>query len=365
MNIYFRVRKSLNISSINLFCRNKMIDMSKSNLGYRDPKILEELYWKRNLSLREIAKLFSLKSDKTILNYMKKFNIPRRPSDRRDYPKLLFSENLSEKAYLIGLRAGDIYVHKKGKLIGVDTTSSKEALIKMLKNIFEKYTRVNIREVTGKNAGITGKEWKFSCWLHPSFEFLVEKPLSIPSWILKDTNSFYSFLAGYADSEGSWVITEHKKYNGKYKDIFFSLGSCDKTILEQIHERLKELGFHSHLYLVRKAGVNTGIGICNFDLYRVMILRAKEVVKLAKILLPLSQHEEKKEDMLEIIALEPFFKRTSSIDVSCPLCGHEKLWRCGFIVSKNKKYLRYRCPKCKKCFSGKKLKRVRLEHANN
>jgi hypothetical protein len=269
---------------------------------------------------------------------------------------------LSEKAYLIGLRAGDIYAHKKGKLIGVDTTSSKEAFIKMLKNIFKKYTQVNVREVTGKNAGITDKEWKFNCWLHPSFEFLVEKPLSIPSWILEDTNLFYSFLAGYADGEGSWVITEHKKYNGKYKDIFFSLGSCDKTILEQIHERLKELGYHSHLYLVRKAGVNTSVGICNFDLYRVMILRVKEVIKLAKILLPLSHHEEKKKDMLEIIALEPFFKRTSSIDIPCPLCGYKKLWRCGFVVLKNGKYLRYRCPKYKKYFSEKKL---RLEHANN
>jgi predicted DNA-binding protein YlxM (UPF0122 family) len=47
---------------------------------------LRELYWDRGLSQRKIAKLFDV-SQKTIHNWMKRFNIPRRQFNRPDITK--------------------------------------------------------------------------------------------------------------------------------------------------------------------------------------------------------------------------------------------------------------------------------------
>lgn len=327
--------KSLNISNDNIMYRNRVVAMNNSNVSCSDnPKILEALYQKGDLSLQQIMKIFGFES-----------------SDK-NYPKVPFSGNLKEKAYMIGLRTGDIYARKHFNLIWIENTSPKLSQFKLFKSVFGKYGIVKFYE---KKGGATEKTIRTYSFLDNSFDFLISKPNEIPKWILENDEYFYSFLAGYMDCEGSWIITEHKKYNGKYKDIIFSLGTCDKIVLEQIHQKLKELEFESHLYLVRKAGVNTGIGICNFDLYRVMIMRVKDVIRLAKILLPLSKHEEKQNNALKIIELESFFKRAISLEIPCLSCGYKKLWKCGFWEYKDKKYPRYMCPKCRKYFSEKKL----------
>ena len=182
------------------------------------------------------------------------------------------------------------------------------------------------------------------------------KPKSIPKWIIKDNELFYYFLAGYCDSEGSWIITQHSKYDGKYKDIIFSLGACDKTVLEQIHQKLKEHGFNSHLYMVRKKGVYDK-RICNLDLYRVMVTNRGSVVRLAKILLPISKHDDKRNAKLRIINYNKLYlkrkeakrKKLGTVRVSCINCGHKKVWKNGYSYSmyKDKKYRRYKCPTCK------------------
>jgi len=268
------------------------------------------------------------------------------------YPRCSFSNEPSERAYVLGLRSGDIYARKHYRSVIVEVTSPKSEQIEMFKNIFSKYGKIICYE---KRSKVTGKTTRAYCFLNESFNFLIQKTQLIPDWILKNNSLFYSFLSGYVDSEGSWIITEHKKYDGKYKDLVFSLGTCDKVILEQVHRKLKELGFNSHFYLVRKAGVHTNIGICNFDLYRVMLMRAKDVIKLAKILLPLSKHEGKRDKILKIIELEPSFKRMLSPEIPCPLCNHKKIWRRGSGEGKIK-YQRYICPNCKKNFSEKTLR---------
>lgn len=317
-------------------------------------EVLEELYWKEGLSLSKIAKMHDMKSPNGIAYYMDKFNLARRPSSRKDYPKKPFSGNLEEKAYLIGLRTGDINARKHCRLITACTTSPKAAQMKMFREVFGKYSYVNEYSAKG---GFTEKTRKIGCYLHPSFNFLIEKPKSIPNRILSNERSFYSFLAGYCDSEASWILTEHKKYAGKWKDLVFSLGSCDKTILKQINQKLKELDFNSHFYLVRKKGIYDTRN-CNLDLYRVMIMKHKDIVRLASVLLPLSKHKEKQKAMLRLINYEKKNadkkiakkKKLGTINMCCPNCGHRKVWRNGFKKYKNTKYLRFKCPLCKKEF---------------
>lgn len=312
--------------------------------------LLENYYWEQGYSLSQISKLFGTISPDTVRYRMKKYNIPRRPSDRKNYIRFRFSGDMNEKAYLMGFRTGDLHAFKHCRLIKIETTSPRNALVNMFKKAFEKYGKVIVRETKG---GYTEKTNRIYCFLDSSFEFIINKPKIIPDWILKDESLFYSFLAGYCDGEASWIITQHKKYEGRYKDLVFSLGTCDKDVLEQIHQKLKELGFRSHLYMVRKRGVY-GERVCNFDLYRVMIHRVKDVIKLAKTLLPLSLHEEKRNKMLEIIKLESSFKRALALEIPCPLCNYTKLWKLGFSQYKNR-YQRYVCPSCRKNFTENTL----------
>ncbi len=320
-------------------------------------ELLEELYIKKKLSTRQISKIIGL-SQKSVLKYLREFEVPVRTSANAliKYSRQSFSGDLCEKAYLLGLRTGDIHTRRHAQSIVAETTSPIRAQEKMFTDCFEKYGKVVSYE---KKGGMTERTRRIYCALNGSFEFLLEKPQSIPGWILKDDGLFYSFLAGYADSEGSWIITGHKKYNGLYKDLFLSIATCDKAILEQINKKLKELGFKSHLYLVRKKG-QYGNRICNFDLHSVRITRVKDVMNIAKILLPLSKHDNKKNKMQEMIELEPTFKRLQSPEIPCPNCNHNKLWKLGFRENKKGKFRRYVCPSCNSRFAELLNKR----HAN-
>lgn len=318
-------------------------------------EILNDLYWKKGNSLSQIAKRFGMRSQNAVTYHMDKFGIKRRPSSRKNYIRFEFSGNLNEKAYLIGLRTGDIHARKHCRLIAVSMTSPKSTQMKMFRTSFAKYSHINEYECNG---GFTQKSRQVRCYLHPSFKFLIEKSKTIPNWIMKNNELFYYFLAGYCDSEASWIITEHKKYDGRWKDLIFSLGTSDKKILQQIHQKLKEFGFNSHLYMVKKKGTeNTinGIIIRNFDLYRVMMMSHKDVVKLAKILLPLSKHEDKQKAKLRIINYnevnlkrkELKRKNLGTVKMLCIKCGHKKVWKNGYSKYKDKKYTRYKCPLCK------------------
>ncbi|MHA1593282.1 MAG: hypothetical protein ACTSXJ_08395 [Candidatus Baldrarchaeia archaeon] len=72
---------------------------------------LYELYWKRNLSLREIAEKFGVR--KTTVYRWEKLNIPTRDwhsakFGKRKYP--IFNGDKCVKAYMIGFRLGDLNI---------------------------------------------------------------------------------------------------------------------------------------------------------------------------------------------------------------------------------------------------------------
>lgn len=326
-------------------------DFMKTNIQEEE---LRKLYWEKNLSTLQIAKILGFRSKSSVLNHMMKFGIPRRPSDKKNYFRKPFSGNLDEKAYLLGLRTGDLFAKKHFNLILISMTSPKAAQMKMFNEAFGGYAHITEREAKG---GFTETTRRADSLLHPSFEFLAEKNSSIPFWILQNNQLFYFFLAGYCDAEASWIVTEHKRYKGRWKDLVFSLGTCDKNILEQINQKLRDLGFNSHLYLVRRKGIY-GTRVCNFDLYRVMMSNHDDIVRLAKILLSFSKHDDKKKAMMKVIdyrndAIKKLLlKRQNSgtVKIQCIYCNHKKVWRNGFSKYKNKKYRRYKCPQCKKEF---------------
>jgi len=324
---------------------NRMIKVDKNKL--------EELYVNQRLDGRHISKILGV-SPWTIWNRLKIYGLPVRR--QIPHPKFSFSGNLEEKAYILGFRTGDLYaIRKSPNCIKVESSSSQPVFLKTFGKIFSKY---GILKVYERHGNITEKTFKILCYLDSSFEFLINKLDKIPQWIIESDKHFFAFLAGYIDAEGSWIIANHRVKKWNYKDSIFSLGSCNKAILEQIHQKLKELGFNSHLYLTRKKGTKTQIGKYNSDFYRIRIY-GKNVEKLAKIILPIGLHEDKQKDMSNIIRLEKTkIEKLGTINIPCLYCNHKNVSKSGSYLYKNVRYQRYRCPICKKIFSEQTIKRV-------
>jgi transposase-like protein len=319
-------------------------------------EILEDLYLKRRLSTTQVGQLLKISQWNTRV-WLKRFGIPTRSlsETRTKYPKTPFSGDLQEKAYILGLRTGDLYATPHRKLIRVEASSSKLIFIKMFEEIFSKYSVVKVYETKSK---ITEKSFKTYCYLDLSFEFLIKKLDEIPEWVLKDDKLFSAFLSGYVDAEGSWIITEHKIKKWKYKDPMFSIKSCDKAVLHQIHQKLRELGFKAHIRLERKAGTSTQLGKYHSDLYRVVIY-GKDVAKLARVILPFSHHEDKQKKIRKIIELEKTkIEKLGTVEVPCIYCGRKKVSKHGGYFYKGRRFQRYRCPICKEVFSVQTIKKL-------
>ena len=250
---------------------------------------MKKLYLTKRLNTIEIAKEFGV-SHSTVSNWIKKHRIPMRSRSERQIklPKITFSGKLCEKAYMLGLRAGDLNAYKKGKFVRIQLTTTHPALEKTVKSVFGNYA--SIGRCVHFHKGKTHIEWIIYANLHKSFGFLIHKPRRIPSWIMGDGRLFYSFLAGYVDAEGNFQVAKSNENDVRF---MFRLRAFDKNILKQIKNRLEESGFTAAFYLDIKSGYMTTFGRTNNDCYGVRIYRRNHVLRLIKILLKRSRHDEK------------------------------------------------------------------------
>ncbi|MCK4335298.1 MAG: hypothetical protein KAW40_01075, partial [Candidatus Aenigmarchaeota archaeon] len=246
---------------------------------------LEKLYWKRNLTTSQIAEKFGIKHGGTVLKKLKKHGIPSKTVSQALTKKFKrdFSGNLEEKAYFMGLRAGDFYAKQQHKSVRMQTTTTHLAQIELLKNAFEKYgeNRVYLSKNKARE-----DEWFIYVDLRPSFDFLLSKPNKIPEWVLEINKYFYNFLAAYMDCEGTWnVIKSHEKHTR----FIFRIKTGDKKILEQIREKLISDNYTVQLYLDSKKGRMGTYGPSRSEIYNLTLYRKGEVISLINLLLPLSK----------------------------------------------------------------------------
>jgi len=256
----------------------KQIKAEKPN--YKDAETLKRLYEKEKLSTYKLAEKFEV-SQATIQYWMGKHGISRR--DRieasieasEEYPKKPFSCDPEEKAFMLGLRAGDIYAKRHGFNIRFNTTTTQKWMRKLMQNVYGRYGYYHETPMFNKDTN----QYEFSSYSltdGESFQFALEKPTEVP----KDL-SFYPFLAGYVISDGNWTISP------VYKNLqfHFQLQTTDPELLKQVKERLEEEGFHPNFRPVSKAGEG-GFGYTK-DYYGVFLERKKEVVSLIEKLLPI------------------------------------------------------------------------------
>ena len=259
----------------------KKVDITK--------KVLKDLYLNKKMSSLKIAEKLGNINARTIRKKLKKFGIPTRSLSEaltRKF-KRVFPNDLNEKAYFLGLRAGDFYAKWIRKSIRVQTTTTHLAQIDLLKNAFRNYGETCVYLAKNKSRE---DEWFVYVDLDSSFRFLLKKPNKISDWILKDKKYFFQFLAAYMDCEGSWKI---QKSHQKHIRFMFKIRTGDLKILKQIKKKLEILNYHPYLYLKSKKGVKTSYGMYNQDIFDLTVNRTEEVISLINKLLPLSKHSEK------------------------------------------------------------------------
>ncbi|MCX7841252.1 MAG: hypothetical protein N2559_17580, partial [Anaerolineae bacterium] len=201
---------------------NKTVHLNREELEY--------LYLVERLGIDAIAARLKT-SHGSVWRALDEYGITRRDlSDAcTKHHRANFSGDLREKAYLIGLRLGDLWVSKNkpgigSKTILVSCHSSSHEQIELVRSLFEIYGHVHITTYLDGSAQIV-------CYLNETFEFLLPKEDAIPDWILNSADYFVSFLAGYVDAEGSFCVPR----NGCAQ---FQLKSCDVCIIHTIRNFL-------------------------------------------------------------------------------------------------------------------------------
>jgi hypothetical protein len=244
---------------------------------------LREIYWNRRLSLHKIGILFG-KSASSVLQEMRKQGVGTRTLSEAMtvFEKLPFSNDPNEKAYLQGLRAGDLHTARHGLSIRATVSTTHPAMLELVKDLFGRYGRV---VASPKFLRKTNQfEWEIYGYLHASFDFLV-KPLEVTD------ESFLSFFAGFFDAEGTIYI--FKQHRSTTTGLRVEVSSCNRDLLLLIAEKLRRMGYGAYLpeKPVRKKGETIGYGPYNEDFWRLCLTRSDEALKLLRSL-PL-RHREK------------------------------------------------------------------------
>ncbi|HEX6976920.1 MAG TPA: hypothetical protein VF185_00990 [Patescibacteria group bacterium] len=293
-----KISKLLGFSVRTIEIRAKELEIPLRSSGIPGPNIskeeLKKLYVKQKLSSRKIAKIYKCAYstiDRKIRNYdlpIKSLAAAHIITKRRP-----FSENLKEKAYILGFRIGDLRVrkmYKNSETILIDCASTHAEQIKLIKRLLFPYGRIWISK-TYK----TGKQ-QIECSVDNSFEFLLKKYSKFPSWVFKKNEIFLSILAGFIDAEGSFYITKDKK------SAKFSLGNYNKAILKQIFNFLAKRKFHPKIFLGVKKGYTGKDGYSHNHNYWILTLDRKiDNYRFATLLKPHLKHKEKIRDCKKLL----------------------------------------------------------------
>lgn len=253
---------------------------------------LRELYVGQRLSLRAIAEQWGCHPE-TVRHYLSLYGISRRTVSEAKirYPRKSFLGGLIEKAYLLGFRAGDLHVHtanysKTSRTIIVACTSTVPEQIELVRSLFQDYGRVSLAK--GE------KQTVITCYLDPSFGFLLEKEDRIPEWILADQNYFAAFLAGYIDAEGCIQV---KRQTHAAEVV---IRSYDVNTLKTCWIVLQTLGVTCPpIYLAKGIGERDAHGpLYHKDYWGLGVYRRESLLRLFTLIAPYLKHPKRRQDML-------------------------------------------------------------------
>lgn len=255
---------------------------------------LENLYYKQGMSLREASNRLGC-DHSTVRKKLAEFGLGARSYSEANliYPRQDFSNNESEKAYLVGFRLGDLYVSTFGSgesTIVVNCGTTKQEQIDLISNLFRLYGHIQIGRPNQKGCR------NINCYLNSTFDFLVPKIDAVPAWVQSNEDNSLAFAAGYIDAEGSFFIAGAA---GR-----FAVSSYDKNIIHWLYDWFIGIGADcrppnvaGHAGALRPNG-----SIYKKDVWTLNVNRKKSLAKLTALLEPRLMHAKRLSDLRRVKA---------------------------------------------------------------
>jgi len=192
------------------------------------------------------------------------------------YERRPFQGDDNERAYLVGFTKGDCQVLQHGRAIRIRTSTTHPAMAELFANLFGCYGHV---QVYPRESKLVGYEWSLEVDLDQSFKFLLQSLDVALKNFGRSPATFFAFLAGFFDAEGS--IYFHKKNKGGAFEI--AITNTNIPILVRIQRFLIFVGSYSKLETddqdVNRLGYEKEGQISNLRVWRF-----HDVVKLLKAL---------------------------------------------------------------------------------
>jgi hypothetical protein len=259
---------------------------------------VQRLYVDERLSAMAISKQLGC-SERSILRRLIAAGIERRPDGAvQKYARHDFSGDPAEKAYLIGLRIGDLNVELKAeRTILVKCTSTRSEQIELFRTVFERYGHVYTDEAT--LARRKRQSIGMQVALNLTFEFLLEKDDCVPDWILDGPDEvFFAFVAGYMDAEG--YIRTYLPRGYRTPQVRVEIRSYDGILLDELAEELNRRGVTCPPADVRvEAGYVNGAGVrSNGVTWGIGIFKRRSLLRLFERIDRYLRHPRRRRDML-------------------------------------------------------------------
>ena len=158
----------------------------------------------------------------TVWNHLKRREVPLRDKVQAQikavtkYERKPFRENGRAKAYLMGLRFGDLDAVTHGRAVRIRLSTTHPAMARLFEELFEEYGKVKWYP---RRNPLVGYEWTLECDLDGSFSFLLPKAIPADLQAL-GREEMRGFLAGLFDAEGSIYL--HNKRGRRYPEASFT-----------------------------------------------------------------------------------------------------------------------------------------------
>jgi hypothetical protein len=278
-------------------------------------ELMDYLHNGQGLSLNDIAKLIGNKTSGYTSWLCRRLGVPRRPFEearlkgirekRRKYERKPFDGTDEDKAYLLGLRHGDLSASRPWKgVVRISTSTTHPAMAQLFHSLFEPFGHVYQHPRYKKET--QSYEWNLSTILDSTFDFLLQEFEDVRDWIASDKQLLLSYLAGLLDAEGSFVTTRD---NRGLATVFVDYNNSDKALLDWVQESIRSMGFATSLRINKRKGVRTkkyGI-VHRTDYWQLSAYgagRVQELVELLKV-----RHPEKirrRQMALKVVIGKPY-----------------------------------------------------------
>lgn len=249
---------------------------------------LDRLYYKEKKSKYKIGEIYGC-SFKTVLNRMRELGMKplSRSIIQNRYDKKNFSNDKTEKAYLIGFRLGDLNVYKRtdnSEFIVVRCHTTCAPQVQLMRRLFKQYGQVSVLKSIRTNS------YHINCYLDKSFDFLLPKDAEVAGWIKKNNKYATAFAAGYIDAEGNAGV-----YDGRAR---LKIDSYDKEIIFWLYEWfLKNMIIcPKPIRIGKKNQIYNKKYKYSSDLWRIRVSEKKSLLKLFKLIYGQLRHAKRKSD---------------------------------------------------------------------